>query len=168
MLLNVLIYRKVNKNMILIEDDKLIHTDSTEDVLLHFGTKGMKWGVRKTASNVGKIYLNSYTHPILSAYAKTKTEKQYRRDKKNYKAAKKKLKAEHTNKESRNAALKKLKENFKNNNNMLALIDRQARNLDNSIAAKTQYKFEKARATTKNEKKNAKAKYKKAIKSLDY
>lgn len=35
--------------MILIEEDKLIHTDSSEDILLHFGTKGMKWGVRKAA-----------------------------------------------------------------------------------------------------------------------
>lgn len=30
--------------MLIIESNKLIHTDSMDDVLLHFGTKGMKWG----------------------------------------------------------------------------------------------------------------------------
>lgn len=36
--------------MLLIEEDQLIHTDSLDDVLLHFGTKGMKWGVRKNSN----------------------------------------------------------------------------------------------------------------------
>lgn len=36
--------------MLLIEEDRLIHTDSLDDVLLHFGTKGMKWGVRKNSN----------------------------------------------------------------------------------------------------------------------
>lgn len=83
--------------MILIEEDKLIHTDSSEYILLHFGTKGMKWGTRKAvraAGNFGKIYANAYTHPVLSSKAKTKTNLQYLRDKKKYKADKKKLKAD--------------------------------------------------------------------------
>ena len=53
--------------MKIINGDKLIHTDNAGDVIEHFGTKGMKWGVRKAvraASNVGKIYVNAYTHPI--------------------------------------------------------------------------------------------------------
>lgn len=32
--------------MKIIDEDKLVHTDNSEDILLHFGTKGMKWGVR--------------------------------------------------------------------------------------------------------------------------
>jgi hypothetical protein len=157
--------------MILIEEDKLIHTDSSEDILLHFGTKGMKWGVRKAvraAGNVGKIYANSYTHPLLSSKAKTKTNLQYLRDKKKYKADKKKLKAEYANKEDRNAALKKLKANYKKNNSTTGLLERQVRNLENNKAAKVQYANDKAKATTKEEKRNAKAKYKKAINPLNY
>lgn len=33
--------------MKLIEEGQLVHVDNMDDVLLHFGTKGMKWGVRK-------------------------------------------------------------------------------------------------------------------------
>lgn len=32
--------------MKLINGDKLIHTDNSEDVIEHFGIKGMKWGIR--------------------------------------------------------------------------------------------------------------------------
>lgn len=32
--------------MKLIYEDKIVHTDSTSDVIQHFGVKGMKWGVR--------------------------------------------------------------------------------------------------------------------------
>ena len=38
--------------MKIIDGDKLIHTDNSEDVLQHFGTKGMKWGVRKLGSKI--------------------------------------------------------------------------------------------------------------------
>ena len=179
--------------MILIEEDKLIHTDSSEDILLHFGTKGMKWGVRKAvraASNVGKIYVNAYTHPFLSTHARNKTNWQHYLDKKKYKADKKKLKAEYSNKEdrigrmkgdnkkianlenknsaARDAALKKLKENYKKNNSATGLLERQVRNLEKNKAAKVQYANDKAKATTKEEKRNAKAKYKKAINPLSY
>lgn len=36
--------------MIIIHNDELIHTDSMDDVILHFGTKGMKWGVLKNSN----------------------------------------------------------------------------------------------------------------------
>lgn len=157
--------------MILIEEGKLIHTDNSDDVLLHFGTKGMKWGVRKAARaavNVGKIYANSYTHPFLTTHARNKTNWQHYLDKKKYKADKKKLKGENKNSAARDAALKKLKENYKKNNSVTGLLERQVRNLEKNKAAKVQYANDKAKATTKEEKRNAKAKYKKAINPLSY
>ena len=157
--------------MKLIDGNKLIHTDSSEDILLHFGTKGMKWGVRKAARaavNVGKIYANSYTHPFLTTHARNKTNWQHYLDKKKYKADKKKLKAEYANNEDRNAALKKLKANYKKNNSATGLLERQVRNLEKNKVAKVQYANDKAKATTKEEKRNAKAKYKKAINPLSY
>lgn len=160
--------------MKLIEEGQLVHVDNMDDVLLHFGTKGMKWGVRKAARaavNVGKIYANSYTHPFLTTHARNKTNWQHYLDKKKYKADKKKLKAEYANKEDRigrDAALKKLKENYKKNNSATGLLERQVRNLEKNKAAKVQYANDKAKATTKEEKRNAKAKYKKAINPLSY
>lgn len=179
--------------MKLIDGDKLVHTDNSEDILLHFGTKGMKWGVRKAARaavNVGKIYANAYTHPFLTTHARNKTNLQHFLDKKKYKADKKKLKAEYANKEdrigrmkgdnkkianlenknssARDAALKKLKENYKKNNSATGLLERQVRNLEKNKAAKAQYKKEKANATTKMEKSKAKTKYKRAINPLSY
>ena len=38
--------------MKLIDGDKLVHTDNSEDVIEHFGIKGMKWGVRKLGSKI--------------------------------------------------------------------------------------------------------------------
>lgn len=179
--------------MKLIEEGQLVHVDNMDDVLLHFGTKGMKWGVRKAARaavNVGKIYGNAYTHPFLSTHARNKTNWQHYLDKKKYKADKKKLKAEYANKEdrigrmkgdnkkianlenknsaARDAALKKLKENYKKNNSATGLLERQVRNLEKNKAAKAQYKKEKASATTKMEKSKAKTKYKRAINPLRY
>lgn len=157
--------------MKLIDGDKLIHTDNSEDVIEHFGIKGMKWGVRKAARaavNVGKIYANSYTHPFLTTHARNKTNWQHYLDKKKYKADKKKLKGENKNSAARDAALKKLKANYKKNNSATGLLERQVRNLEKNKAAKAQYKKEKANATTKMEKSKAKTKYKRAINPLSY
>lgn len=47
--------------MILIEENELIHVDSCDDVIEHFGTKGMKWGVRKAGA-----YAKSYGRAIVN------------------------------------------------------------------------------------------------------
>ena len=39
--------------MIIINEDTLIHTDSSSDIIQHFGVKGMKWGQRRVISNRG-------------------------------------------------------------------------------------------------------------------
>lgn len=54
--------------MIIISENKLIHTDSCQDIIEHHGVKGMKWGQRmkRWGSAAGKATLNSMRHPILS------------------------------------------------------------------------------------------------------
>ena len=37
--------------MIIINEDTLIHTDSSSDIIQHFGVKGMKWGQRRSSAN---------------------------------------------------------------------------------------------------------------------
>ena len=37
--------------MIIINEDTLIHTDSSSDVIEHFGVKGMRWGQRRARVN---------------------------------------------------------------------------------------------------------------------
>lgn len=39
--------------MIIINEDALIHTDSSSDIIQHFGVKGMRWGQRRVISNRG-------------------------------------------------------------------------------------------------------------------
>lgn len=38
--------------MKLYNNGELVHIDSSEDILLHYGKRGMKWGVRSSVRNV--------------------------------------------------------------------------------------------------------------------
>lgn len=45
--------------MKLYESGKLVHVDSSEDILLHYGRRGMKWGgVRNSLSNAKTKWQN--------------------------------------------------------------------------------------------------------------
>lgn len=62
--------------MIIISENELIHTDRFDDVIEHFGTKGMKWGMRKTKAYAKSFVRNKYNelrHPILTTKADFKT-----------------------------------------------------------------------------------------------
>ena len=77
--------------MLILHEGELLHTDSSTDILEHYGVKGMKWG-KRLRSSVSKVasdkrvratgrYLKeygketakavgrSYTHPLLSTNA---------------------------------------------------------------------------------------------------
>lgn len=40
--------------MKLIDGDKLVHTDNSEDVIKHFGIKGMRWGIKSRSPIVSR------------------------------------------------------------------------------------------------------------------
>ena len=76
--------------MLILHDGELLHTDSSTDILEHYGKKGMKWGKRAASyarasgkraasyarasgkrlkdygKEAGKVTRKSYTNPILS------------------------------------------------------------------------------------------------------
>lgn len=47
--------------MYVIESNKLVHVDSTKDVLEHFGVKGMKWGQRRQEKLYNRYIQKGYT-----------------------------------------------------------------------------------------------------------
>ena len=55
-----------------------ISVQSSRDVIKHYGTKRMKWGVRKTLKTVGRMAGNALRHPHLSEYALVKEQSLHR------------------------------------------------------------------------------------------
>lgn len=54
------------------ENGQLTHSANTDDILQHYGKKGMKWGVRKVvdyAKAYGRAAYNNARHPIHSSRA---------------------------------------------------------------------------------------------------
>lgn len=140
--------------MKLIDGDTLIHVDSTSDVLQHFGTKGMKWGVRKVVRNVGtaaKILGNKTIHPGLTGRAQDKAMNDWIDAKKAYGWNKREIKRKAAKLENKNAAkekraLKSLKKEFKKNHGTTAHLNRQYQYIQEEKAAKKKYKADKKAA----------------------
>ena len=157
--------------MKLIDGDKLVHTDNSEDILQHFGTKGMKWGVRKFVRNagmVGKILGNKAIHPALTGRAQDRAMNDYIDARKAYQWNKRKIKDKHSayedqigkmdiskreaaKLENKNAkkerkALKSLKKEFRSNYGTTAHLNRQYQYIQEAKAAKKKYKADKKAA----------------------
>ena len=61
--------------MLILHEGELLHTDSSTEILEHYGVKGMKWGKRVRATGrylkayrkeASKAVVKSYTNPLLS------------------------------------------------------------------------------------------------------
>lgn len=50
--------------MILIDNDTILHTDNSSDIIQHFGTKGMKWGVRKNYMSDKHVLKKKYKQSL--------------------------------------------------------------------------------------------------------
>nr|DAD62526.1 MAG TPA: hypothetical protein [Caudoviricetes sp.] len=123
--------------MLIISENELLHTDTCEDVIEHFGTKGMKWGVRKGkayAKSFIKYKYNELRHPILTTKGDLKTVLKgkllntHRRldyvnkfvddrvaSKKKYKEGKHTINEKNYNSEQYRTARRKLKEQYRTN-----------------------------------------------------
>lgn len=66
--------------MLIISENKLLHTDSCQDIIEHHGVKGMKWGQRmkRWGAAAGRTAVNSVRHPILSDMSISASRKHYR------------------------------------------------------------------------------------------
>lgn len=157
--------------MKIINGDKLIHTDQTSDVIQHFGTKGMKWGVRKNVGTVGKILGNKIIHPVLTGRAQNNAKLDYMDGLRAYSWNKREIKRNHSdykrnidtmgvskqkaralkkqNAEKEHRALKSLKKEFRKNYSTTAHLNRQYKYIQEAKAAKKQYKADKKAARKK-------------------
>lgn len=133
---------------------------SSQDVIRHYGTKGMKWGVRKTVKTVGRMAYNAVRHPHLSEYAYVKEQSLHRDDRDAYDFKKSDLKRDLANnpKELRKK-LKQLKKDYKKDNSFTGSFKRRSSIMDEHLAAHEQYKTEKRNAKSKRVKRLAYERY---------
>lgn len=139
--------------MIIIKDDQLIHTDSTSDVIQHFGVRGMKWGSRKNGGvSIAKAVSTVVKHPILTSRAKDRAMREYIN-------ARKQLHIDQIAVRRRNAKLydpnvgkmdksqkrdlKKLKKDFRNSYGPRAHRNKMYKYVQEGLDAKKHYKEEK-------------------------
>lgn len=119
--------------MIIISENELIHTDSFDDVIEHFGTKGMKWGMRKTKADFktllkGKVvnthrrldYVNKFVDDRIAA-------------KKNYKSAKRSIDEKYSKLEDKIGTMKGSKDKISRLEN---------RNSEQHMAARKKLKYQ--------------------------
>lgn len=54
--------------MLIISENKLVQTESCQDIIEHHGVRGMKWGQRtkRWGSAAGRAVVNNLRHPIIS------------------------------------------------------------------------------------------------------
>lgn len=152
--------------MILIEENELIHVDSCDDVLEHFGVKGMKWGNRKVgayAKSYGKYIANSWRHPNYTRKADWKTIRKG-------KLLNTHRRLDYVNKyvDDRVAAKKQFKADRKHFKMDKKALDnkysKEARNSDKYLNARNKLKdsYKKSKSTYKQAKKSAGGNYKDA------
>lgn len=133
---------------------------SSRDVIEHYGTKGMKWGVRKTLKTVGRMAGNALRHPNLSEYAYVKEQSLHRNDRDAYDFKKIDLKRELANNPTKlRKKLKQLKKDYKKDNSFTGSFKRRSAIMDEHLAAHKEYKTEKRNAKTKQAKRLAYEQY---------
>lgn len=133
---------------------------SFQDVIEHYGTKGMKWGVRKTLKTVGRMAGNALRHPHLSEYAFVKEQSIHRNDRDVYDFKKYDLKRELANNpKALRKKLRQLKKDYKKDNSFTGSFKRRSAIMDEHLAAHKEYKTEKRNAKSKREKRLAYERY---------
>ena len=137
-----------------------ISVQSSRNVIEHYGTKGMKWGFRKTFKTVGRMAGNALRHPNLSNYAYVKEQSLHRNDRDIYDFKKIDLKRDLANnpKELRKK-LKQLKKDYKKDNSFTGSFKRRSSIMNEHLAAHKEYKTEKRNAKSKRAKRLAYERY---------
>lgn len=137
-----------------------ISIQSSQDVIEHYGTKGMKWGVRRTLKTVGRMAGNALRHPNLAEYALVKEQSLHRNDSDVYDFKKFALKRELANNPTAlRKKLKQLKKDYKKDNSFSGSFKRRSAIMDEHLAAHKEYKTEKKNAKSKKDKRLAYERY---------
>ena len=137
-----------------------ISIQSSQDVIEHYGTKGMKWGVRRTLKTVGRMAGNALRHPNLAEYALVKEQSLHRNDRDVYDFKKFALKRELANNpKALRKKLKQLKKDYKKDNSFSGSFKRRSAIMDEHLAAHKEYKTEKKNAKSKKDKRLAYERY---------